>query len=995
MVAGRLLVLAFALILIVPHTVLGNPILTDCGESYGDGNGEAKSDKDPLYMQMPDSVGLMDTANIVLYVNNPDIQKQVKFIDGFSNAYGEFYTSSGPVQASTSGNFRSVIPYDGSSRVAFGFRNRYNYNDPMTFSFYFIATKPYPEGPALEEYRRNFGNPDSLWYQWSCSDSEDHPVVCNGQKSCKICYKIVGTVARQYMSYVRAAKATPPGGYELTAGKDNDNSQYQSFSYSDQNFQVPSTDSSGKPSTNWCPQSFGVAASPSYARVASDYDTMADSKKKQGATVNKVSGAGLASGPGIEVITIEDKKPCTSSCDNPRTMRFSYELYAEMTPPGSGSMEVKAAKEWCTTPNKLQGEVEKLKAEARAFLSSYRFEGSPTKQFKSKVCYSPATKKNETSGGISGRITDGHNHPMAYMKITLEADGQQYPGYTDEAGNYQFTNVKGLTPDSISPPEATLKAEMSYFRDGKNYFYIIEEEGKGFTIRKKFKVRSEADQRQDIDMKFNAPQNAKSLKVGDTEYTADKPAILWWASNLAPIYYYTGDAVDFSLTILKSNINHKLPFKVYITGDSTYCSPDGYIAIGTADANYASTDRPKNREYHEFSHYLMYSEYGAWPEGFSQAGSKNHAGFINPSSGDSYVEGFAEFMAMVMSEYSNDPDTIKPAYIYASFGSMKRKFTPYQDLGSNEEFMVAGILWDLHDKDGAGLTIQQMWPILKVKHKDFYEYYKAFKAAFPDKADQIDRIFIAHKAFADLNPGNGKRDGFEPYRESAPPANNTRYDVGESYVDYGIKNGNISEIKFDNGEVIGKVTSYGRPDRSQAGMPPKAFIKVPNSAVQFYTVSIHNKNPSDGPDYEYTTEAREGLLFLMPLPDGDEATYMVTPKSQDFTAEKPYTITSSDYLKKYYSAPDGQRYSDTHDFKLKPTGKHLDVPYESLDGRKPKWGTDAGPNVRGPPPTMMPRDSGGLGGVLSNDNAKSICPCMPLLTLLIAGLTSLAARHLL
>jgi|GEM_PF-5997698 hypothetical protein len=51
--------------------------------------------------------------------------------------------------------------------------------------------------------------------------------------------------------------------------------------------------------------------------------------------------------------------------------------------------------------------------------------------------------------------------------------------------------------------------------------------------------------------------------------------------------------------------------------------------------------------YHEFSHYAMHTLYGKAFEDVAE-GETNHAGYANPTTGDSYQEGFAAFMAVVI-----------------------------------------------------------------------------------------------------------------------------------------------------------------------------------------------------------------------------------------------------------------------------------------------------------------------------------------------------------
>ena len=588
-------------------------------------------------------------------------------------------------------------------------------------------------------------------------------------------------------------------------------------------------------------------------------------------------------------------------------------------------------------------------------------------------------------GGVKGAVTDGQGRAMPYVKLTLEFEGKTYDAYADKDGKFEIKSVEGLIPDDKKPPEASLTVYMTYWRSGKNYINMVGVNTPITYLTKKFKLKASGDLNQNIDFNLNAPRNTQKWNDGDVEYSSDNniAALI----HYAVVYHYTADAVEFSLTTLKANIDYKLPVDVFIDGVKTYYSPaNSDIVIGDSDAVSWSTNRPKNREYHEFSHHIMYSEYGAWPDGRSESGVKNHWGYLNPNTGDSYLEGFAEFMALIMSEYIKDPDT-QPADVYAGFGSMEDNYRTWDNRGRSEEFAVCGVLWDLHDKkneenDTVSLTFEEMWPVLKVKRKNFYEYYQAFKKAFPDKADGIDRIFIMHGFFADKTFGNRKRDGFEPYIDSPPPSNNSKYDLGEYFVDYGA-NLSDAEIHFESGDVIGRAADYNRTNRSMAGEIPNAFIKVPDTQVQYYKVKVHYNNPSQGQDYEYITEVRQGLVYLMPRPGNVDATLTVTPDSQDYSTEKPYVINNLEYVRKINAAPDDQGYADTHAFALKPTGTHKDKPVQKFNGVEPAWAVDAGYDVKAPekPKPTPPEPNPGCCG-----------PALPLLLTLLAAALTKAAR---
>ena len=550
--------------------------------------------------------------------------------------------------------------------------------------------------------------------------------------------------------------------------------------------------------------------------------------------------------------------------------------------------------------------------------------------------------------GLTGRITDGHKNQMPYLKLTVSFDGKKYYGLTGLDGSYQIM-INNFIPDEENPKEVSLKVEFSYERDGINYYKVIDETklvNKPVSFVKRFKLETEGDKTQDISFNLKpAPDISSTSDIEDLRH-------------LAPIYYHTHEAIDFALMELKGKVDYKLPVDVWVGGDDgTYYSGEhGLISIDRDDAHYGSSNRPENREYHEFMHHLMCAQYNGFPV-YPQH-EVNHGGFLNPSTTDSFVEGFAEFMAMVISDYHADPNP----EIYAGFGSFEMNYKPWAWEGTTEEIAVAGILWDLYDEhneegDKVTLSLQEIWSILKVKRGDFYEYYKAFREAHPDLGEEIDDIFIKHGFFADKTVGNKKRDPFEPFRDGN---SNGGYDVGEYFVDYGMPPEGVLRLAFDywmvydEGEDIGRAANYHRGNRGMAVMIPNAFVKVNDPEIRRYRVYIHFNNPGEGDDYDYGVDVREGLIYLMPLPEDVNATITIKPDSLDYVASDIYVLTTQDYTKKYYAAPVDQGYFDSHTFNLQPTGKHLDEPYELFGGGEPSYFLDRG--------YMVDEGKGGGGG---------------------------------
>lgn len=105
---------------------------------------------------------------------------------------------------------------------------------------------------------------------------------------------------------------------------------------------------------------------------------------------------------------------------------------------------------------------------------------------------------------------------------------------------------------------------------------------------------------------------------------------------------------------------------------------------------------PDNREYHEFGHHFMADAFGdAMPR---LPGDENHGGYyVNPSSTDSWKEGWAEFYSMMVSKHIDEEPRPELYRIEGAYLNLEFDYRPWFALGRTEELAVAGVLLDLED----------------------------------------------------------------------------------------------------------------------------------------------------------------------------------------------------------------------------------------------------------------------------------------------------------
>jgi hypothetical protein len=523
---------------------------------------------------------------------------------------------------------------------------------------------------------------------------------------------------------------------------------------------------------------------------------------------------------------------------------------------------------------------------------------------------------------LTGTVSDFEGYPLPYLVLTLSAGGSTASAITSETGDFTIplSGLKWKTGQDYV--EANLTITFSYVRDGMNYFNLAwHPTGKLITYQKTIKIKDANDLTKNIQL--DAPEPTDILSTGTNTNI----------KHFAKSFVHMHEAVDFYLKKLdlKDPIGARSPVNVIIgnnNGDTLYSPNKNAILISSNDAGAGSTNRPKNREYHEYSHFVMYTLYGSWTTGSEAAGVKNHAGFANPNTGDSFEEGFAEFMALVISDYSGDKN---PA-IYAGFGSLEQNYRPWDANGKLEEFGAASTMWDIYDKendagDSLQMPLDEIWSVIKVKRTDFYDYYKAFRDKWPAKAKDIDALFVAHGFFADNTTGDKNWEAYEPYVDLNK---NWAKDANENFFDLAGKT--EADIKLDANETIGKAAHYERPDRSTAVMLGGAFLKMSaqDSTCPRYTVSVA---PSQGLAYSYETSQAQGKIYLMSLPSNVEAAIKVSPSSSaGCSGTAIYSITNRNLIAKIQAATPSTGYFDSFTFGAKISSSTPNATKLYLDG---------------------------------------------------------------
>ncbi|HOI18818.1 MAG TPA: carboxypeptidase-like regulatory domain-containing protein [Candidatus Woesearchaeota archaeon] len=897
-------------------------LLVNLGYSYELNSGEAKSKKDPLFIEMPEVMHQGLPYTIKVYINDPIVKKEAKYLEiGSSNPP---YSTGSPIYFDSSGHFRQTMPYNGESVIEFGFRPSSSPGSKSTLAVGFYKTKK----PSGEDYP-DTSTPESEYYRYNCN-IETNDLFCSDETGCRVCYLTVGSVVRSYDVSYSKPSIKLPSGFDFT---DNirltedglHRSEGLSYSYSGK-----------KTMTNSQGYDFTVTESYSIRTEFRDeswgYDTIRENvenfNKKANSKVNDISApGGMTKGKAFEKITYSPFSEYSGYDD----VILTYELYAQLDPSGSGLLTMELSRRTGVAKGEGEAEIQKIIEEAKEIASSYAL--SKDKVFKSESSShhhnyevpSKVEKEEITEIKIYGKIKDGLGNPMPYATITVIVKNSKFTGVTDENGEYAIDLYGMEFKESETKIPVKFYLHFDYHRDDKNYFSIVaksildgSQQVATFFTNGYF-IEDFSDVKIDVDL--SKPIDARTM------------GCLVGLQNLKPlsvIYTHSHEVIETLVYTLKLDVDYKLPVDIFVgnnQGRTLYSPGESDILIGAADAAITSENRPKNREYHEFSHHLMYAVYGNWPEGRLKAGVKNHGGFFNSNTADSYIEGFAEFMALVISDYLKQPEP----EIYAWVGSLEEDYKPWDAKGRYEEIAVASLLWDMYDTeneegDRLSFTFEEIWDVIKINRADFYEYYKAFKKTYPEKTKEIDDLFAKHGFFNDTRIGNKERDAGEPWKYiSGNSGNYTFLDMS----------GNVTLIKYDKNLTIGPATNYERPNRTNMAFAEDSYIKIDDTNVDFYIVKVEHKNKDLS--YEYETVLADGKIYVSPLPTGSDAVITVTPKSSKYTSAEPFEITAEEWNTLQAKGSDNG-YIAKHDFELKDTGKEEEYKYERYQNTPPSYG---------------------------------------------------------
>jgi hypothetical protein len=500
-------------------------------------------------------------------------------------------------------------------------------------------------------------------------------------------------------------------------------------------------------------------------------------------------------------------------------------------------------------------------------------------------------------------------------------------------GKYLFANVPVTTSLAISA--ALQSADLGIWdasAASNVYATLPAPVAPVYALGQPFNVTGQSDVA--IDLVFD--------RAAPLTYPAAGSALLQRLDSFGLIYYHTWQALQLATQLgvvldtkplpvygFLGNLTGAYWWGPHSTGENAAIPP--HIAIGgnqpaggvaASDVNDGS--RADNREWHEFGHHFMVDAFGNRMPNDGIQPTTNHAGYLNASTGDSWIEGFAEFFSLVVNREIAKDDSLPQIYHWGgSAANMEANWLSwaFRSGQSLEEFAVASLLWDLldpadandksvftqlgtggvqsatyadrievplatlwahlsHNSGGAygyNLNVKQLYGVLKTAGvgatEGVTEGVTEGATAGANGLDALDELFVAHGFFAD----SGAYLNF--------------FDAGETV-------GTTGYLTYSVG--IAPSPSITIPVRLQRPSPPPvpdAYVAVtvvdesehPVVATQFL-VDVRFNAPFALYDFSYEATATNGRLFFLPAPAQYPGTISVTPKG--LAVDAPLVLTN-------------------------------------------------------------------------------------------------------
>jgi hypothetical protein len=510
-------------------------------------------------------------------------------------------------------------------------------------------------------------------------------------------------------------------------------------------------------------------------------------------------------------------------------------------------------------------------------------------------------KVSQSTGAyVGGKVTTlfNINHfdrtipPLREMQVELLRDGNVISTTTTRGGDGSDAGYYSFAVDTLQAGNYRVRASLRQPPDSSagiggfevRYVAPLFSDPIPYLESADFTLQTGTVVNQDIRFSGDSVQSggASNLLFSDAD----------WLDDLGVTYFYTQQVANFARTTLGlNNLGYVEVDAVDTLATTTHYSISSHkIVFPESDSKFSSKNAPQNREWHEYMHHAMAE---TLLTNIGTPSCKNHDGFLNDSTQDSWVEGWAVFWPLVMAKSIWGVSSANYSGIFTNLNN--NLYTAwYSQTGSNstiqrEDAGVAALLYDLYDaeksaadettdKDSLALTVEQLKGLFLVKdvnnhYNQIENVYQLYQVLHNNLADtdkpKVDQIFESHGFFGDagwtvancvITPPEGNKilDSLEILGEGG---RQSRQDVPE------VSGANL---------LVNLVNQFGR--------------LVPYDKL---IVSITYQPPYDLYNSTFELAAEDsGLFHIEPPPIGLPATIEIRGSSPDSPV---YSITNVDF----------------------------------------------------------------------------------------------------
>lgn len=298
-------------------------------------------------------------------------------------------------------------------------------------------------------------------------------------------------------------------------------------------------------------------------------------------------------------------------------------------------------------------------------------------------------------------------------------------------------------------------------------------------------------------------------------------------------------------------------------GETVFCDVDQNSSLDY-------DENPKMPFWHEIGHYLQFQMYDA-----DNLGGQGHAGYANPNTNDSFVEGFASFVAFLIDERYGGAN---PSEFY---GVDKELDLKVWGAGTDEENAVSGILWDFHD-GGREINLGHFLNATTSGGSYSGGTPTQVSRVYPQSVDQVSLDASTILNVIDRNQVNTLVDLYNSFVSTRISA----VDLDMIFVNHGAFADVVSRdyVHESAAEKPAETGSKNSPVRLTRNTPPP---HLPGSYIvsdtdSKYNVTVNFESPFDYYDYSYLRDMKAGerMYFTMP-PQYYPSVATITPVPAD------------------------------------------------------------------------------------------------------------------